>query len=174
VTHEITASHFTTLKMMEGYSRAPEHIKTTHAGSMRSASEALRKGEVAAVSLMEPWIQLRTKTGAAHPDRIPFDPQRSGERRTPMAKTLAAMFRAQARAVKALERGSDRPHAHYLTDETGGLLQPHELQTWRLLHAAPQPYTRERFDDTYNWTVKWDMTVPGAPSENIVDNRAFE
>jgi hypothetical protein len=46
------------------------------------------------------------------------------------------------------------PYAHYLARETGGLLQPHELQAWRLLHAAPQPYTRERFDDTYNWTVK--------------------
>jgi len=40
-----------------------------------------------------------------------------------------------------------------------GLLEPHELQTWRLLHAAPQPYTRERFEDTYNWTVNWNMTA---------------
>jgi hypothetical protein len=48
------------------------------------------------------------------------------------------------------------------------------LQTWRLLHAAPQPYTRERFDDTYNWNVKWNMTVPGATYENTVDNRAWE
>ena len=55
-----------------------------------------------------------------------------------------------------------------------GLLQPHELQTWRLLHAPPQPYTRERFDDTYNWTVKWNMTVPGATFENTVDNRAWQ
>ena len=54
------------------------------------------------------------------------------------------------------------------------MLQPHELQTWRLLHAAPQPYTRERFDDTYNWTVKWNMTVPGATYENMVDNRAWQ
>ena len=46
-------------------------------------------------------------------------------------------------------------------------------KAWRLLHAAPQPYTRERFDDTYNWTVKWNMTVPGATFENTVDNRAW-
>ena len=42
-----------------------------------------------------------------------------------------------------------------------------------LVHAAPQPYTRERFDDTYNWTVKWNMVVPGATYENTVDNRAW-
>jgi hypothetical protein len=52
-------------------------------------------------------------------------------------------------------------------------LEPKEFQTWRLLHAPPQPYTRERFDDTYNWTVKWNMTVPGATYETIVDNRAW-
>src|SRR5262249_59580490 len=66
------------------------------------------------------------------------------------------------------------PYIHYFVSETGGLLQPHELQSWRLLHAAPQPYTRERFDDTYDWTVKWGMTVPGATFENTVDNRAWE
>src|SRR6266699_2005152 len=32
----------------------------------------------------------------------------------------------------------------------------------------------ERFDDTYNWTVKWNMTVPGATYENTVDNRAWQ
>jgi len=63
---------------------------------------------------------------------------------------------------------------HYFTRETGGLLEPHEFQTWRLLHAAPQPYTRERWDDTYNWSVQWNMVVPGATYENTVDNRAWQ
>ena len=48
-----------------------------------------------------------------------------------------------------------------------------DFQTWRLLHAPPQPNTRERFDDEYNWTVRWNMTVPGATYENTVDNRAW-
>ena len=65
------------------------------------------------------------------------------------------------------------PYHIVITRKNGGLLEPHEFQAWRLLHAAPQPYTRERFDDTYNWTVKWNMTVPGATFENTVDNRAW-
>ena len=66
-------------------------------------------------------------------------------------------------------------HVKTLVDKSkSGLLEPHEFQTWRLLHAAPQPYTRERFDDTYDWTVKWNMTVPGATYESIVDNRAWQ
>jgi NitT/TauT family transport system substrate-binding protein len=164
-------SHFTTLKMMEGF-LAPEHVKTTNAGTMLKRIEALHRGEVAAVSLMEPWISVAQKQGL----RILIE---SHSTRSEAAgddldgPTLAAMFRAQARAVKVLAK-NPAPYAHYLTRETGGLLEPHELQTWRLLHAPPQPYTRERFEDTYNWTVKWNMVVPGATYETIVDNRAWE
>ena len=60
-----------------------------------------------------------------------------------------------------------------LERKTGRLLEPTEFHTWRLLHTPPQPYTRERFEDTYQWTVKWNMTVPGATYENTVDNRAW-
>jgi NitT/TauT family transport system substrate-binding protein len=163
-------SHFTTLKMMEGF-LTPEHVKTTNAGSMPKRIEALREGKVAAVSLMEPWISYAQKLGLrilieTHSTR---SEAASDELDGP---TLAAMFRAQARAVELLER-DPTPFVHYLTAETGGLLEPRELQTWRLLHAPPTPYTRERFDDTYNWTVKWNMTVPGATYEAVVDNRAW-
>jgi NitT/TauT family transport system substrate-binding protein len=163
-------SHFTTLKMMEGF-LAQEHIKTTNAGSMLKRIEALRQGKVAAVSLMEPWISVAQKQGL----RILIE---SHSTRSEAAgddldgPTLAKMFQAQARAVELLEK-DPTPYVHYFIRETGGLLEPWELQTWRLLHAAPQPYTRERFDDTYNWTVKWNMVVPGATFESTVDNRAF-
>jgi len=164
-------SHFTTLKMMEGF-LAPEHVKTTSAGSMAKRLDALREGRVAAVSLMEPWISVAQKQGLrilveSHSTRSEASSDNLD------AATLAAMFRAQARAVDVLEK-DPTPYIHYFVAETGGLLEPHEFQTWRLLHAPPQPYTRERFDDEYNWTVKWNMTVPGATFENTVDNRAWE
>jgi NitT/TauT family transport system substrate-binding protein len=164
-------SDFTTLKMMEGF-LAPEHVKRTNAGSMLKRLEAVRDGKVAAASLMEPWISVAQKWGL----RILIE---SHSTRSEAAgddldgPTLAKMFRAQARAVKEIEK-DPTPYVHYFIRETGGLLEPHEFQTWRLLHAAPQPYTRERFEDTYNWTVKWNMTVPGATYENTVDNRAWQ
>ena len=164
-------SHFTTLKLMEGF-LPKEHIKTTTAGSMPKRIEALREGKVAAVSLMEPWISYAQKLGL----RILIE---SHSTRSEAAgddldgATLKKMFNAQARAVEVLEK-DPRPYIHYFIAETGGLLEPHEFQHWRLLHAPPQPYTRERFDDTYNWTVGWNMTVPGATYENTVDNRAWE
>jgi NitT/TauT family transport system substrate-binding protein len=164
-------SHFTTLKMIEGF-LAPEFVKTTNAGTMRQRLDALKEGRVAAVSLMEPWISVAQKWGLrllieSHSTRA----EAAGDDLD--GPTLKKMFRAQARAVELLEK-DPTPYIHYLIRETGGLLEPNELQTWRLLHAAPQPYTRERFDDTYNWTVKWNMTVPGATYENTVDNRAWQ
>ena len=164
-------SHFTTLKMMEGFLTL-EHIETTNAGSMPQRLEALRQGKVEAASLMEPWISVAEKQGM----RILIESHstRSEAASDDLdASTLAAMFRAQARAVKVLEK-DPTPYIHYFAAETGGLLEPHELRTSRLLHAPPQPYTRERFDDTYSWTAKWDMVVPGATYENTVDNRAWE
>jgi NitT/TauT family transport system substrate-binding protein len=163
-------SHFTMLKMLEGFLE-PQHIKTTNAGSMKKRLEALHKSDVAAVVLMEPWISVAQKEGL----RILIESHstRSEAASADMdGPTLAAMFRAQARAVELIEK-DPTPFIHYLVAETGGLLDPKDFQTWRLLHSPPQPYTRERFEDTYRWTVKWNMTVPGATYENTVDNRAW-
>ena len=107
--------------------------------------EALRDGKVAAVSLMEPWISVAQKQGLrilieSHSTRS----EAAGDELD--GPTLAEMFRAQARAVEVLEK-DPTPFIHYFIAETGGLLEPQEFQTWRLLHAPPQPYTRERFDD---------------------------
>jgi NitT/TauT family transport system substrate-binding protein len=164
-------SHFTMLKMVEGFLE-PEHVKTTNAGSMKKRLDALRRGEVDAVVLMEPWISVAQKGGLrilieSHSTRS----EAAGDEVD--AATLRAMFRAQSRAVETIEK-DPRPFLHYLIAETGGLLEEKDFQTWRLLHAPPQPYTRERFEDTYRWTVKWNMTVPGATYENTVDNRAWE
>jgi NitT/TauT family transport system substrate-binding protein len=164
-------SEFTTLKMMQGF-LAPEHVKRTNVGSMLKRLEAVRDAKVAAASLMEPWISVAQKWGLrilieSHSTRA----EAAGDELD--GSTLKKMFRAQARAVELIEK-DPRPFVHYFTAETGGLLKPEELQTWRLLHAPPMPYTRERFDDTYNWTVGWNMTVPGATYENTVDNRAWQ
>ncbi len=164
-------SDFTTLKMMEGFLE-PQHLKRTNAGSMLKRLEAVRDGKVAAASLMEPWISVAQKWGMrilieSHSTRA----EAAGDDTD--AETLKKMFRAQSRAVEVLEK-DPRPYVHYLVRETGGLLKPEEFQHWRLLHGPVAPYTRERWDDTYRWTVKWNMTVPGATYENTVDNRAWQ
>src|SRR5215471_12712561 len=156
---------------MEGFHGQPP-IKKTHSSAKQRGLGAGRAGRVGAARGTERWISVAQKQGLrilieSHSTRS----EAAGEDLD--GSTLAKMFRAQARAVELIEK-DPTPFVHYFIAETGGLLEPHEFQTWRLLHAPPQPYTRERFEDTYNWTVKWNMTVPGATYENTVDNRAWE
>lgn len=164
-------SNFTTLKMVEGF-LPRENLKTTQAGTMRDRLEALRRGEVGAACVMEPWISVAQKQGfriliEAHSSRSEAASEDLD------GPTLAAMFRAEARAAEKFHQ-DPAPYLHYLTRETGGLLEPDELQTWRLVYQAPQPYTRERFKDTYDWMVGWDMVPADATYENTVANRAWQ
>src|SRR5215469_12829801 len=55
-------SHFTTLKLLEGFLKR-DQIKTQFAGTMRERLEAVARGDVAAASVMEPWISVAEKRG---------------------------------------------------------------------------------------------------------------
>jgi len=165
-------SHFTTLKMLEGFIRK-EEILTTNAGTMQERFEAVRRGEVAAGNFYEPWISVSQKQGL----RILME---SHSTRSEAASeeldgpTLAAMFRAETVAAELINANPNK-YAHYFLDEVKGLLEPDEFQGWRLLYGPPVPYTRARFDDTYQWMLGYpDLIEPGSTYEQVVDNRAWE
>jgi NitT/TauT family transport system substrate-binding protein len=164
-------SHFTTLKLLEGFLKR-EQIKTTFAGTMRERLDAVAKGDVAAASVMEPWISVAEKQGLrvimeSHSTRS----EAAGDELD--GETLAKMFRAEARAAAAIDSDPGR-YAHYLIDEAGGALETKDLKLARILNAPPEPYTRERFDHTYTWTRDWGLVPSGATYENTVDNRAWQ
>jgi NitT/TauT family transport system substrate-binding protein len=164
-------SHFTMLKMLEGFLNR-DQIKWMNAGTHKERLEALIKGEVGAASLMEPWISIAEKRGC----RVLIE---SRSTRSEAAgdeldgATLAKMFRAEAAAAEAIQKDPGR-YAHYMVEEAGGLLQASEINLHRILNAPPEPYTRERFDHTYQWTLGWGRVAPGATYENTVDNRAWQ
>jgi NitT/TauT family transport system substrate-binding protein len=163
-------SHFTTLKLLEGFLKR-DQIKTTFAGTMKERIDALTRGEVAAVSLMEPWISVAEKRGLrvlmeSHSTRS----EAAGDELD--GPTLAKMFRAEAEASKAIEKKPER-YARYLVEEAGGLIELKDVKLSRILNAPPVPYTRERFEHTYQWTLGWELVSPGATYENTVDNRAW-
>jgi NitT/TauT family transport system substrate-binding protein len=164
-------SHFTTLKLLEGFLRR-EQIKTVFAGTMKERIDALSRGEVAAVSLMEPWISVAEKRGLrvlmeSHSTRS----EAAGDELD--GPTLAKMFRAEAHAAKAIQDDPAR-YARYLIEEAGGLLELKDLDLSRILNAPPEPYTRERFQHTYEWTLGWKLVPPGATYDSTVDNRAWQ
>src|ERR671935_804703 len=164
-------SPFTTLKLLEGFLKR-EQIKTTFAGTMRERIDALRRGEVAAVSLMEPWISYAEKLGLrvimeSHSTRS----EAAGDELD--GPTLRKMFDAEAEAARAIQNEPAK-YAGYLIEEAGGLLEPKDLKLSRILNAPPEPYTRERFQHTYEWTREWGLVPAGATYENTVDNRAWQ
>jgi NitT/TauT family transport system substrate-binding protein len=164
-------SHFTMLKMMEGFIRR-EEIKIANAGTHRERMEAVMSGKVKAASLQEPWISVAEAKGA----RVIIESRstRSEAAGDEMdGPTLAKMFRAEARAAEAIQKNPEK-YAHYVLEEAGGLIGMQDLKLSRILNAPPTPYTRDRFDDNYNWTVSWGLVPPGATYETTVDNRAWQ
>src|SRR3954469_4401848 len=123
-------SHFTTLKLLEGFLKR-DQIKTTFAGTMRERIEALVKGEVAAVSLMEPWISYAEKRGM----RVIME---SHSTRSEAAseeldgKTLRSMFEAEAQAAEAIDKTPEK-YARYLIEEAGGLVELKDLKVERFV-----------------------------------------
>jgi ABC-type nitrate/sulfonate/bicarbonate transport system substrate-binding protein len=165
-------SHFTTLKMLEGFV-AKDRIKITDSGTMRQRLEAVANGDAVAGNFNEPWISVAQKNGM----RIIME---SNSTRSEAAgdeldgPTLAAMFRAESRASEMINSHPEK-YVHYFVAETGGLLEANEVQTWRLLYGPPAPYTRQRFDYTYQWMLGYpDLVTGGATYESSVDNRAWE
>jgi len=165
-------SHFTMLKMLEGFVHKRESIKWTNAGTHRERVEALLRGEIQAANVMEPWISVAEKRGArvlieTHSTRSEAS---SDELDGP---TLRKMFEAEARAAEVIQKNPAK-YAHYLLEEAGGALKLSDLRLSRILNAPPAPYTRDRFEDNYQWTLDWGLAEPGATYENTVDNRAWE
>jgi NitT/TauT family transport system substrate-binding protein len=164
-------SHFTMLKMMEGFVKR-EEIKWEFVGTHKERLEALRAGKIKAASLQEPWISVAEKQGCrvlmeSHSTRS----EAAGDELD--GPTLAKMFRAEARAAAAIDKNPEK-YAHYLLEEAGGLIDLKDLKLSRLLNAPPTPYTRERFNDNYQWTLGWGLVTPGATYENTCDNRAWQ
>ena len=165
-------SHFTMLKMMEGFVKR-EEIKWEFVGTRKERLEALRAGKIKAASLQEPWISVAEKQGCrvlmeSHSTRS----EAAGDELD--GPTLAKMFRGEARRAAAAIDKNPEKYAHYLLEEAGGLIDLKDLKLSRLLNAPPTPYTRERFNDNYQWTLGWGLVTPGATYENTCDNRAWQ
>src|SRR3954465_9320539 len=164
-------SHFTTLKLLEGFLKR-EQITTTFAGTMRERIEALKRGEVAAVSLMEPWISAAEKQGLrvimeSHSTRS----EAAGDELD--GPTLHKMFAAEAEAARAIEKNPSK-YAHYLVEEAGGMLETKDLRLSRIVNAPPEPYPPQPFKHHHEATRDRALVPAGATHENTVGNRAWQ
>ena len=72
-------------------------------------------------------------------------------------------------------RARQEANAPYITEVPAEGLSPRCCRLRRLLYAPPAPYTRGRFERTYQWMISYsDLVASGTIYESAVDNRAWE
>ena len=168
VTANYYGAYYNTLQILEGV-LTRDQIKTSAHGLTRQERVAKAKsGEIAAITIMEPWLSLALKEGAhivalssyrgaaVVADHIPLE--------------------AQEAYVKAINEAVDIINADpkafrkYLTDLTDGELQPDELSGLFYRYTYAQPFTEQRFEETYSWMKSWNLTLGDRPFDAVIHN----
>src|SRR5215470_3156009 len=162
-------SHYATLAMLEGFVPRPE-ITVVQAGQVGQRYEKLASGEIAAATLMEPWITLAEKNGfkkiiETHylgVENISLDLE---------PETFQALMRAVRKAVACINADKKR-YLHYLIEEMpaqyAAQISPEDFYLPRLRYVDPAPYTREEFERAHQWMLTWDLAAQDAACEKLV------
>jgi NitT/TauT family transport system substrate-binding protein len=164
-------SHYAAIQSLEGFLK-PEDIRLVHLSHI-DGYEAVRRGDIAAVTLMEPWITLAEKEGF---QRIIETHYQGSEIAAPNVdpETWAAVHRAVQKATARLN-ADKRKYVHYLIET---LPEPYRSKITaddfylpRLRFVDPAPYDEREFQQTYDWLVQWGLIEPNAEFSDLVDNR---
>lgn len=164
-------SHYLALMFLEGFLER-EEIRVVHAGRPLERYEALLRGEVDAVGLMEPWIALAEKQGCKSLGEAHYAGAEIASADMD-ADTYARLQRALSRAV-GLFNADKRKYLHYLIDEVPpelGSLTPEDFHLPRLRYVDPAPYSELEFRKTYEWMLSWGLIDEDMTYEDLVDNR---
>jgi NitT/TauT family transport system substrate-binding protein len=162
-------SHYATLQMLEGFLKR-EEIKTVNMAH-EEGYEAARSGEVAAVSLMEPWVTLAEKEGF---QKIIETHYVGTEIAAPGVDeaTWAKVDRALKKAVHLIN-ADKKKYVHYLIEgmpaQYGKLLTPDDFYLPRLRYVDPGPYDEKEFQQSYDWMVSWGLIAADSCYGNLVD-----
>ncbi|MGA0545047.1 ABC transporter substrate-binding protein [Brevundimonas sp. VNH65] len=164
-------SHYAALQSLEGFLK-PEEIRLVHLSHV-DGYEAVRRGDIAAVTLMEPWITLAEKEGF---QRIIETHYQGSEIASPDVdpETWAAVHRAVKVATDRL-KADKKKYLHYLIaalpEQYRDLISEDDFHLPRLLFVDPAPYDEKEFQQTYDWLVGWGLIAPDSDFTDLVDNR---
>ncbi|MDO8212138.1 ABC transporter substrate-binding protein [Conexibacter sp. CPCC 206217] len=162
---KFTGQHYTTLQLLEGGLRR-EQIDLRYPKSMDDILSGAREGDLAAVTVMEPFLSLALKEGA-HIVALTF--YRGGQifgSAVPDA-ARSAYVRAVNGAVDLINADRDRYRAH-VAKQTGGRLAPEELSLAFHRYSHAKPFDLKRFEETYSWMQSWDLADGQNTYESIV------
>lgn len=163
--NDFTGSHYTTVGLLEG-AVGRDNVVLKHVGAPEVRLEALKRGDVRAVTVMEPYISLSLKEGA-HIVALTF--YRGAEVVTSDLKPedREAYFGAIDKAVDLINRDF-RKYAHYVTAETKGALKPEQLDDRFVRYTHVERYEEKKFDPAYNWMKQHGFTTGANSHETLV------
>lgn len=166
-----SGSHYTALRLLEGYLRRDE-IQLIHLEG-RNRLEALLDGEIEAVALMEPYISMAEKLGC----KVLAEGHYAG---TEIAgegvddEVYEALMRAMRRAVDRIN-ADKRKYVHYMIEDMPERFRsqmiPDDFHLPRLRYDYPEPYSAEEFQRTAEWMVSWGLIEDDADYERLVENK---
>jgi NitT/TauT family transport system substrate-binding protein len=160
-----TGSHYTTLQSLEGVLERKD-IVVEHLGIPENRYQALKTGKSRAAAVMEPFISLGLKEGA-HLVDVTF--YRGAE---VIAPGLSAAQRTAY--LEAINEASDRimadfgKYKHYVTEQTKGALQPHEMRDEYVRYTHYMLYDPKRFQQVYEWMRSWGLATGDADHSTVV------
>lgn len=166
----MAGSHFTTLRTLEGV-LPREHIRIENVGGPGRRLLALREGEVAAATLLDPEIPLAAADGCVA--------LASGEFRTLFwvspeipSGVLGAYFAALRRADRALRESPARYMPLWARNVPPALAGDHDYTRFGMGELLVfEPYPREIYDQTIAFARRWGLA--GNMREDAFEALAF-
>lgn len=168
VTAAYYGAYYNTLQILEGV-LTRDQIKVSTLGLTRRERTAKAKaGELAAITIMEPWLSLALKEGAHIVALASYRGAAVVADHIPQ-EAREAYVRAINEAVDIIN-ADPKSFRHYLADLTEGELKPEELSTLFYRYTHAQPFTEQRFNETYSWMKSWNLTKGDRSFQNIIQN----
>jgi NitT/TauT family transport system substrate-binding protein len=166
-------THYLALHLLEGFVPR-EAIRVCHApNGSRPRLASLRRGEIEATTLTEPYITLAEKQGCRTICSGFFHGTEVGSERVD-AQTYAAFNRAVREAVRRIN-ADKRAYLHYFIDYHGpddpeiAALTIDDLRESRLVVCDPAPIPLDEMQRTFDWLKSWGMLEGTASPVDLVD-----
>ncbi len=145
---------------------ARKDIVVEHLGVPERRYQALKEGASRAVAVMEPFISLGLKEGA-HLVDVTF--YRGAEVIAPglSPEQRSAYLGAINEAADRIMAGFGK-YKHYVTEQTRGALEPHEMSDHFVRYTHYVVYEPKRFQQVYEWMRSWGLASGDADHASVV------
>jgi len=166
-------THYLALHILEGFLTRDQIVVCSVPHGSRFRLDLLRKGEIAATTLTEPYVTLAEKRGFRTVCSAFYHGTQVGTDRID-AETMAAYNRAVSAAVRRIKTDKRRYlqyfiDYHKVRDPEIGTLTVDDLRESRLVVREPTPIPPDEMQRTYEWVRSWGLLERTESPLGLVD-----